>query len=192
MRDAPLHLVPVRSRQAKDFVRTWHRHHPPPAGQIFAVDAADETGTLRAVSMVADAHDQAQRSGHSRPQRHHSRGLPTVTGHTPPLTCSDSPDAEKGTIRSMFSVILIAGRWAAEKHADVIAPDQWTRDMAAEYVADTMQATVSQWAGHNRNRSRFGQPISPGGRAARIDTSAGSSATSSNENGSNRASTPAA
>ncbi|MFC8350746.1 tyrosine-type recombinase/integrase [Streptomyces sp. NPDC057280] len=77
---------------------------------------------------------------------------------------------EPGTIRSMFSVILIAGRWAAEKHADVIAPDQWSRDMAAEYVADTMHATVGQWAGHNRNRSRFGQPICPGGRAARIDS----------------------
>ncbi|MEU5951467.1 tyrosine-type recombinase/integrase [Streptomyces sp. NPDC047525] len=77
---------------------------------------------------------------------------------------------EPGTIRSMFSVILIAGRWAAEKHPDVISPDQWTRDMAAEYIADTMQATVGQWAGHNRNRSRFGQPISAGGRAARIDS----------------------
>ncbi|MBZ3904414.1 hypothetical protein [Streptomyces griseiscabiei] len=43
MSDTPLHLVPVRSLQAKEFVRTWHRHHPPPAGQIFAVDAA-ETG----------------------------------------------------------------------------------------------------------------------------------------------------
>ncbi|MFD6898658.1 XF1762 family protein [Streptomyces diastaticus] len=47
-----LHLVPVRSRQAKEFVRTWHRHHPPPAGQIFAVGAADETGVLRAVAIV--------------------------------------------------------------------------------------------------------------------------------------------
>ncbi|MFD6607074.1 tyrosine-type recombinase/integrase [Streptomyces coelicoflavus] len=42
--------------------------------------------------------------------------------------------------------------------------------MAAEYVADTMQATVGQWAGHNRNRSRFGQPISAAGRAMRIDS----------------------
>ncbi|MGW3240681.1 XF1762 family protein [Streptomyces olivaceus] len=52
MNTALLHLVPVRSRQAKDFVRTWHRHHPPPAGQIFAVGAADETGILRAVAIV--------------------------------------------------------------------------------------------------------------------------------------------
>ncbi|WP_327370581.1 XF1762 family protein [Streptomyces sp. NBC_01217] len=52
MSDVRLHLVPVRSREAKDFVRDWHRHHPPPVGQIFAVGAADETGTLRAVVIV--------------------------------------------------------------------------------------------------------------------------------------------
>ncbi|WP_338137684.1 XF1762 family protein [Streptomyces anulatus] len=34
------------------FVRAWHRHHQPPAGQIFAVGAADEMGTLRAVAIV--------------------------------------------------------------------------------------------------------------------------------------------
>ncbi|MGW5650550.1 XF1762 family protein [Streptomyces humi] len=52
MSETPLHLVPVRSRQAKEFVRTWHRHHPPPAGQVFAVGAADERGILRAVAVV--------------------------------------------------------------------------------------------------------------------------------------------
>ncbi|MGZ2361545.1 hypothetical protein LRE75_33520 [Streptomyces sp. 372A] len=48
----PLYLVPVRSRDAKDFVRAWHRHHPPPAGQVFAVGAADEAGILHAVAIV--------------------------------------------------------------------------------------------------------------------------------------------
>ncbi|MFF7337405.1 XF1762 family protein [Streptomyces sp. NPDC008163] len=47
-----MHLVPVRSRDAKDFVRAWHRHHPPPAGQVFAVGAADEAGILHAVAIV--------------------------------------------------------------------------------------------------------------------------------------------
>lgn len=32
MSEVRLHLVPVRSREAKEFVRTWHRHHAPPAG----------------------------------------------------------------------------------------------------------------------------------------------------------------
>ncbi|RSO18774.1 hypothetical protein DMH15_36830 [Streptomyces sp. WAC 06725] len=47
-----LHLVPVRSRDAAAFIRAWHRHHPPPAGQIFAVGAADENGVLRAVAIA--------------------------------------------------------------------------------------------------------------------------------------------
>ncbi|MFE5841968.1 XF1762 family protein [Streptomyces niveus] len=45
-------LAPVRSKRAKEFVRQWHRHHPPPAGQIFAVGAEDQDGTLRAVAIV--------------------------------------------------------------------------------------------------------------------------------------------
>lgn len=47
-----LHLVPVRFREAAAFVRDWHRHHPPPPGQVFAVGAADEDGILRAVAIV--------------------------------------------------------------------------------------------------------------------------------------------
>ncbi|MFG2924209.1 tryptophan synthase subunit alpha [Streptomyces sp. NPDC048305] len=34
MSSTSLHLVPVRSRQAKEFVRTWHRRHPPPGGSL--------------------------------------------------------------------------------------------------------------------------------------------------------------
>jgi integrase len=77
---------------------------------------------------------------------------------------------EPATKRARFSMLLIAGRWAAERHPDAIAPDQWTRDMAAEYVADTMAARIGQWAGHNRNTTRRGEPISPKGMANRIDT----------------------
>jgi hypothetical protein len=47
-----LHLVPVRSRDANAFVAAHHRHHRPPAGQVFAVGAADHTGLLRAVAIV--------------------------------------------------------------------------------------------------------------------------------------------
>ncbi|WP_329941421.1 XF1762 family protein [Streptomyces sp. BE147] len=47
-----LHLVPVRSRDAASFVRQWHRHHRPPAGQILGVGAVDQHGVLRAVAIV--------------------------------------------------------------------------------------------------------------------------------------------
>ncbi|MFF1894002.1 XF1762 family protein [Streptomyces sp. NPDC058206] len=95
MNDVRLHLVPVRSREAKDFVRAWHRHHPPPVGLIFAVGAADETGTLRAVSIVGrpvarhldDRPLQRSPTSGSRVQpplaRRNRHGLPPSTARSP-------------------------------------------------------------------------------------------------------------
>ncbi len=77
---------------------------------------------------------------------------------------------EPATVRVMFSIILVAGRWAAEKHPDRISPDLWTRDMAAEYVADTMTAVVGQWAGHNTNKTNFGKKLGASGMANRLDS----------------------
>lgn len=48
----PLHLVPVRSREARAYVAMWHRHHAPPVGQIFAIGAATDDGVLRGVAIV--------------------------------------------------------------------------------------------------------------------------------------------
>ncbi|MFJ4342623.1 XF1762 family protein [Streptomyces sp. NPDC088915] len=62
--DPRLHLVPVRQKDAKDFVASWHRHHRPPPGAVFAVGAADQHGVLRAVALVgrpvARAYDNGQ------------------------------------------------------------------------------------------------------------------------------------
>jgi integrase len=77
---------------------------------------------------------------------------------------------EPATIRGMFSVILIAGRWAAEKHPEALEPQLWTRDIAAEYVADTLHAVHGLWAGHNRNTTKRGQPLSAVGKVQRIDS----------------------
>lgn len=77
---------------------------------------------------------------------------------------------EPGTIRGMFSVIIIAGRWAAEKDPEALEPQLWTRDIAAEYVADTLHAVHAQWAGHNRNTTKKGQPLSSVGKVQRIDS----------------------
>ena len=76
---------------------------------------------------------------------------------------------EPGTVRGMFTAILVAGRWGSEKYPDAISPELWTRDMAAEYVADTVTAVHGQWAPNNRNRSRWGQPLSAAGKAARMN-----------------------
>ncbi|MFI9052448.1 XF1762 family protein [Streptomyces sp. NPDC053427] len=47
-----LHLVPLRQKDAREFVAAWHRHHRPPPGAVFSVGAADDDGVLRAVAMV--------------------------------------------------------------------------------------------------------------------------------------------
>jgi integrase len=106
----------------------------------------------------------------------HNRGPQAATLATVPATWLEWAERwrklsthEPGTVRSMFSVILIASRWAAEEHPEALAPDLWTRDIAAEYVADTLHATGGQWAGHNRNRTGWGQPLSAVGKAQRID-----------------------
>lgn len=43
-----LHLVPVRFRQAAEFVAEHHRHHRPPRGLVFTMGVADDEG-LRGV-----------------------------------------------------------------------------------------------------------------------------------------------
>jgi hypothetical protein len=77
---------------------------------------------------------------------------------------------EPSTAKVMFSTICIAGRWTAEKHPEAVSPDLWTRDIAAEYVADTMHAKCGDWAGHNRNKTNYGRPLAASGMANRIDS----------------------
>lgn len=48
----PLHLVPVRFKDARAFISAWHRHHRPPVGCKFCVGVADDHGTLRGVAII--------------------------------------------------------------------------------------------------------------------------------------------
>lgn len=84
---------------------------------------------------------------------------------------------EPGTTRGMFSVILIAGRWAADKHPEAAEPQLWTRDIAAEYVADTLHAVHGQWAGHTATLARPASRCPRRARCSASTASAGSSAT---------------
>ncbi len=58
--DSHLYLVPITRKDAQECVRRWHRHNPPPVGDIFRVGAA-VNGVLVAVGMagrpVARAYD---------------------------------------------------------------------------------------------------------------------------------------
>jgi hypothetical protein len=47
-----LTIVPIRLRQARQFVAAHHRHLPRVAGGLWALGVCDETGTLRGVAIV--------------------------------------------------------------------------------------------------------------------------------------------
>jgi integrase len=57
-------------------------------------------------------------------------------------------------------VLLRAGRWLARVHPEVRAPAQWTRDIAAAYVAAVDRATVGQWGRTTGlDRATVGKPL---------------------------------
>lgn len=60
-----LHLVPVRSRDARAYVAMWHRHHQPPQGQVFAVGVADHQDVLRGVAIVGRPVARLYDDGHT-------------------------------------------------------------------------------------------------------------------------------
>jgi hypothetical protein len=69
--------------------------------------------------------------------------------------------------RMEFSCILAAGRWLAHAHPEVTSPGQWTRTLAAEYVAAVDQATVGGWSA-NPNKvtsGTLGKPFKPRSKA---------------------------
>ena len=51
-----------------------------------------------------------------------------------------------GSRKRMYCMLLQVGRWLAQMHPEVTKPDQWTRELAAEYVAAVDRMTVGQWA----------------------------------------------
>lgn len=53
---------------------------------------------------------------------------------------------QPGTRRGHYMALLRTGRWLRRTHPDVVSPAQWTRELAAEYVAAVDQMVVGQWA----------------------------------------------
>ena len=47
-----LRVVPVAWRDARTFVRAWHRHHGPPVGHKFALGVATDSDELVGVALV--------------------------------------------------------------------------------------------------------------------------------------------
>jgi integrase len=69
---------------------------------------------------------------------------------------------------SMYINILQAGRWLAMGHPEITEPAQWTRQIAAEYVAAVCRVKVGEWMNSSATQRSpyFGKPASPRTRVA--------------------------
>ncbi len=73
---------------------------------------------------------------------------------------------EHSTLQSRDHVhmyLLKVGRWLAAEHPDVGSPEQWTRELAVEYVAAVDRMKTGEWGTSwaKHNPSRVGKPSQP-------------------------------
>ncbi len=71
------------------------------------------------------------------------------------------------TRRSHFYLLLVAGRWLRAKHLSVSSPDQWSRQLAAEYIATISQMKVGQFIDDPR-QALVNRPLSASSKVAHI------------------------
>jgi integrase len=71
------------------------------------------------------------------------------------------------TRHSHFYRLLVAGRWLRAKHSSVTRPDQWSRQLAAEYIATISQMKVGQFIDDPR-QSYMNRPLSASSKVAHI------------------------
>lgn len=74
------------------------------------------------------------------------------------------------TRRARYGHLIQAGRWLARNHPDVTSPEQWTRSLAAEYVAAAQRLTIGEWSEDNEmcRRGEVGQPLAAQSKAHRL------------------------
>lgn len=74
------------------------------------------------------------------------------------------------TRRNSCYHLLKAGRWMTEVHPEATSPRLWTRDLAAQYVAEVCRMTVGRWTNGQHKHYSFGKPLSAVARASHIDS----------------------
>ncbi len=58
--------------------------------------------------------------------------------------------------------LLKVGRWLKQKHPEIHMPEEWTRELAAEWVAAVERMKVGEWIQDERSKQKErGKPLSP-------------------------------
>ncbi len=73
----------------------------------------------------------------------------------------DTSTFEPRTRRSMRCDLLRVGRWLAEHHPMITHPQEWTRELAAEFVAAVNRMQVGAWTHPQQHVHNRGQPAKP-------------------------------
>lgn len=73
------------------------------------------------------------------------------------------------TKTGMYGHLLQASRWLAHEHPGAVSPEEWTRELAAEYVAFVDGLTVGKWVDTKSiPGGKMGRPIGPSTKAAKL------------------------
>lgn len=73
------------------------------------------------------------------------------------------------TRQKYYLTLLRVGRWLRQTHPEVVSPAQWTRELAAAYVAAVDQLVVGQWAKATSVPAlHAGKPLTPRTKAAQL------------------------
>ncbi|MDE0225169.1 MAG: site-specific integrase, partial [Gammaproteobacteria bacterium] len=74
------------------------------------------------------------------------------------------------TRKNYRKVLYKVGRWLAENHPEIVSPDQWTRQTAAEFVAEAVRMRVGDYTVARINPSQRGLSLAPSTIALIINT----------------------
>jgi integrase len=73
------------------------------------------------------------------------------------------------SIRGIRNGMLRAGRWLSRVHPEITKPEQWTRELAAEYVAALCKMKIGDYACRTETiTNKRGQPITPRAHSGRL------------------------
>jgi hypothetical protein len=64
----------------------------------------------------------------------------------------------KSSRKAYYWCLIKAGSWLAQYHPEVVSPEQWTRELAAEYVAAVMNFGIGDWT-HKESSQGESEPV---------------------------------
>jgi integrase len=71
----------------------------------------------------------------------------------------DTSTLASSTRQGVFYRLAHAGRWLSQVHPEVTSPAQWTRELAAEYVAAVLSLKIGAWSTPGRALENHGKPV---------------------------------